>query len=139
MTYEASYGIIPLENKANIWHVLLIQHGAGHWGFPKGHPEDGEEPRQTAARELQEETGLTVFRFLTALPLIEKYQFFVRHQRIEKTVTYFLAEVVGDVVLQVEEVQAFKWVPLAEAATFVTFPAAKALCHQVQQRLDLDK
>lgn len=119
--------------KEDHWHVLLIQHGAGHWwGFPKGHPESGEEPQETAARELHEETGLTVLRFLSQSALVEKFQFFARSERVEKTVTYFLAEVTGDVVLQVAEVYACKWVPLSEAATHVTFPAAKSLCQQAQ-------
>ena len=37
---------------------LLIQHHAGHWGFPKGHQEKGEDDLTTARRELQEETGI---------------------------------------------------------------------------------
>lgn len=33
-------------------------HGAGTWSFPGGHMEFGEQPVQTAQRELYEETGL---------------------------------------------------------------------------------
>lgn len=136
MVYETSYGIIPLCKKAGEWHVLLIQHdAAGHWAFPKGHPEKGEEPRQTAARELQEETGLEVLRYLSHSPFMEKYHFFAKGQRIEKTVMYFLAEVTGEVALQAEEIKAAKWVPLSEAATHVTFPAAKTICNQVFQSI----
>jgi mutator protein MutT len=43
--------------------ILLQRRGpnsylAGHWDFPSGHVEQGEDMRATAARELQEETGL---------------------------------------------------------------------------------
>lgn len=136
VVYEASYGIIPLAKKEGEWQVLLIQHGAAdHWAFPKGHAEEGEEPRETASRELFEETGLTVSNYLTSLPFIEKYQFFSRGQKIEKTVTYFLAEVTGELNLQVEEIRASRWVPLSVAADHVTFPAAKTICNQVIKTL----
>ena len=58
MKKEFSFGIVPLQCVNEQWQVLLVQHQAGHWAFPKGHAEIGEEPKQTAERELLEETGL---------------------------------------------------------------------------------
>jgi bis(5'-nucleosidyl)-tetraphosphatase len=135
MAYEASYGIIPLCKKSGEWQVLLIQLHAGHWGFPKGHAERKEQPQDSAKRELQEETGLEVLRFLIEQPLIEAYQFFSRGNRIEKTVSYFLAEVHGELKLQKEEVKASKWVPLSEAIQHLTFPASKTICQRAEQLL----
>lgn len=135
MAYEASYGIIPLYNDSGKWQVLLIQLHAGHWGFPKGHAERKEQPQESAARELQEETGLEVQRFLFEQPLIEAYHFFSRGKRIEKTVSYFLAEVHGELKLQTEEVKAAKWVALSEAIEHLTFPASKTICQRAEQLL----
>lgn len=39
--------------------VLLVK-GISKWGFPKGHVEEGEQPFETAVREVYEETGLRV-------------------------------------------------------------------------------
>ncbi|MGW7296098.1 NUDIX domain-containing protein [Streptomyces xiamenensis] len=45
-------------------HVLLIERGwdpyAGRWALPGGHVDEGEMPREAAARELEEETGVAV-------------------------------------------------------------------------------
>jgi 8-oxo-dGTP pyrophosphatase MutT (NUDIX family) len=38
--------------------ILLIQDSKGRWTIPKGHIEENETARQTAEREIREETGL---------------------------------------------------------------------------------
>lgn len=128
---QSSFGIIPLKSVAkNQWEVLLIQHQAGHWSFPKGHSEKGEEPQQTAERELLEETGLQISQFLSDHPFIEKYWFMTKGIKIEKTVTYFLAIVKGEIKLQEEEIKHYMWVPLEKAEEYVSFKEAKRICHE---------
>jgi 8-oxo-dGTP pyrophosphatase MutT (NUDIX family) len=46
--------------------VLVIRHARGEWIMPKGHVEPGEQPEQTALREVREETGLEA-RIVTPL------------------------------------------------------------------------
>src|SRR6478609_1185735 len=54
-----SGGIIFRRSKNNGQiEILLIQDAKNRWTIPKGHVEPGEEPKQTAEREIQEETGL---------------------------------------------------------------------------------
>lgn len=131
MKHEQSYGVIPLKKIKEEWYVLLIQHHAGHWSFPKGHPEGVEIPLETAKRELFEETGLVVSQILSDQPLEENYHFKWDGHTIQKKVHYFIAEVKGDVILQSEEIANHQWTAIEEAEKKVTFPEAKRLCRQV--------
>lgn len=129
---EVSYGIVPLIRKGGVWNVLLVKHHSGdHWGFPKGHPIGGEDPKETAIRELLEETGLKVLRFLVDDDITEKYSFVRKGVSVSKSVTYYIAEVSGDIFLQFEELCGGKWVPLFEAESHITFPESRHVCQRV--------
>lgn len=135
MKSDYSYGIIPLRRRGQQWEVLVIQHQAGHWAFPKGHSERQESPRQAAERELMEETGLTVESFLTTDPLIENYIFTHKNVKISKTVKYFPALVLGDVVLQESEIRASLWMELPDALNRLTFSEGRRLCLELSEFL----
>ncbi|MBX4201667.1 NUDIX domain-containing protein [Candidatus Saccharibacteria bacterium] len=51
-------GIVYRQSPKGDVEILLIQDSKGRWTIPKGHIEDGETARQTAEREIREETGL---------------------------------------------------------------------------------
>ena len=54
-----SGGIVFRRNQQNQkLEILLMQDAKNRWTIPKGHVEEGEEPKQTAEREIREETGL---------------------------------------------------------------------------------
>ncbi len=133
MKNDYSYGIIPLRREEQTWFVLLVQHYAGHWAFPKGHAHVGESPQQAAERELFEETGLKVQAYLSDQVLSEHYYFTFNKQRINKVVDYFVALVEGPVVLQEDEIKASRWSTLSEAMQIMTFKEGRALIHQVLQ------
>lgn len=135
MRKEHSYGIIPLRLHEKKWQVLLVHHRAGHWAFPKGHPERDESPRQAAERELREETGLIVHRYLLSEPLTENYIFTLHGEQVFKTVQYFLALVKGQEVIQESEIQAIQWLSLPKAYDRITFQEGKNVCLQVSEFL----
>lgn len=139
MKKDYSYGIIPFCKKGGRYYIFIIKHLGGHWSFPKGHPDSGEEPIQTAIRELFEETGLKINEntLLTNPILEENYTF--RHQDhfIQKKVQYFIGEVElpDDVTLDYGEILEGKWVEVNEAPMHVTYEEAKKICRETAQIL----
>ncbi len=127
---DLSYGIIPLKRFEGQWRVLLVHHIAGHWSFPKGHPEEGESPKETASRELHEETGLKVVAFLSEELLEEKYVFSYQKEKILKTVRYFIAQVDGKEYPQLDELFGCEWFSFDEAREKISFPNTEALLDQ---------
>ena len=67
---EKSCGALVYRKKQDKYELLLIKHRyGGHWSFPKGHVEQGENELQTALREIKEETGLDLLTVNDILPL----------------------------------------------------------------------
>ncbi len=136
MTEETSYGIIPLRLEDDEWEVLLVQHkNGGHWGFPKGHPEEGESPKETAERELTEETALQVTEYLPEHQLTEHYSFERGGETVGKTVHFFHALVHEELALDQSELLSAKWLPLEELLSYATFPEEKVLYAQLIAQL----
>ncbi|MFI5334188.1 MAG: bis(5'-nucleosyl)-tetraphosphatase [Chlamydiales bacterium] len=138
MILEESFGIVPLSQESGTWKIFLILHKAGrHWSFPKGHSTPGENPLDTAKRELQEETGLTLVSLVREIPFIENYQFKRRGKLISKRVSYFPAIVEGVPKLQPEEIREGRWFDLKTALQVLSFPEARAICQEVMKILNL--
>lgn len=128
---EYSYGIVPLRKHGGDWQVLLIQHSrAKYWGFPKGHAETGESPKEAAVRELFEETHLKVVRLFSESFFEEHYHYTLRGQLINKTVCLYVAEVTGELQLQVEEVSDGRWFNIQNAISHLTYEIDKSICRQ---------
>ena len=129
---DFSCGVVPWRRAEDgTLEVLLVQHRAGHWAFPKGHPEAGESHLETALRELAEECGISAVRLQPEPVLKEQYSFAGRGGAlIEKTVHYFLGEVLpeaGALVLQEEEVQDAAWLGAEAARECMSFDEGRRL------------
>ena len=69
MIREKSCGALVYRKKQDKVELLLIKHrNGGHWSFPKGHVESGENEYQTALREIKEETGLDLLEIRHVMP-----------------------------------------------------------------------
>lgn len=134
---DESFGIIPILRQGNSYSFLLIQHQAGHWGFPKGHANSGESHLQTACRELQEETGISDYTLLEGVSFSESYTFTRKGETFAKTVTYFLALVKSaTVVQQIEEIQNYTWANYETAINLITYAPSRQILQDVNQYLN---
>jgi bis(5'-nucleosidyl)-tetraphosphatase len=131
---EFSYGILPLKKDEKGWQALLIQHNAGHWAFPKGHANPGETERETAERELEEETNLKIVRYVLDEPLEEHYMLERDGKQIKKTVYYFAAEVQGTLKLQEAEVQSAEWLRFRDVGVRLSFGEIRSLFVKFQRQ-----
>lgn len=113
--------------------LLLIKHRyGGHWSFPKGHVEAGENEVQTALREVNEETGLTIDLMEGFRECVEYYP----KPNVKKQVVYFLGYARDDSVhKQEEEVSEVKWLALDDALSAVTFKNDKNLISRAKSFL----
>ena len=129
MKQEKSCGCIVL-NQNN--EVLLIHSNKGHWGFPKGHVEEGETEIQTAIREVKEETNIDV-------EVIERYRYtqsYSPEEGIIKEVVLFLGKNMGDNQKpQIEEVSEVKWFEFNEAIKKITYDNSREILLKLKEDL----
>lgn len=132
---DEAFGIVPIDRRTNGDYFLLIQHHAGHWGFPKGHAEAEESPEVAACREFEEETGIQDYALLPG-SFTEQYRFVDSGRSIEKTVVYFPALVRSNTVIcQAKEIRDFAWLTYEAALEKLTFAQSKQLLAEVRQHL----
>ena len=128
---ETSYGGVVVRGD----EVLVITPaGKRVTALPKGGATPGESGEQSAAREVREETGVTA----TVREPLGDVRYWYRRGgvRVAKTVHFFLCDyVAGDTADHDHEVDEARWMPLAEAATALSYPGERALIERAQSRL----
>ena len=125
MTYEKSCGAIVVRRNAENIEILLIRSAKnGHWSFPKGHVEPGESERQTAKREIMEETSIDV----EILPHFREVMTYSPKEGVQKDVVYFLASPKNtDFAPQQGEIAQVSWVNMAPLPDVLTYDNDKQL------------
>lgn len=126
MKQEKSCGCVIIDKNK----VLLIKHKKGHWGFPKGHIEKGETLKETAIREVKEETNIDV-------EIIKEKQYEMEYspeEGIMKKVIFFIAKPTSkEAKPQETEVQKVEWVTIEEAIEKLTFDNAREILKKIRE------
>jgi len=129
---ERSAGAIVFRREGgNILYLLLNYPGrsssGGYWHLPKGNIEKGENPLDTARREIGEETGQTDIVFVEGFMKWIKYFYRAEGKMISKIVTFYLAETRSEQVTVSFEHTGYTWLPYEEALAKLTFANAKGI------------
>lgn len=115
---EKSCGAVVVKRMNGKLYTLMIRQNQGHWCFPKGHVENGENEYETAEREVREETGLDV-SFIDGFRESVVYS---PRENVMKEAVYFLAEPCGgNEKKQDEEISEMHWADMFETLALITY------------------
>lgn len=132
--YEKSCGVVVFKESAKR-EYLLLHYPGGHWDLAKGHVEKGEDEKQTALRELEEETGITSVTLIPGYREVISYKYHRGKQLSTKEVVYFLGKTEENAIQISHEHQDFIWLPYTEAVEKLTFENAKELVRKAEKVL----
>jgi len=136
---EQCYGIILIfKEPENMFLILERRETKNDWTFAKGHQEENETPRETALREVEEETGIKDIEILDFPLISEKYEVKKEDKVNLKVNEYFIGYVKNkDVKIQEKEIQSYKWVTFEEALDLFVHERRKEVLRQAQKYLEV--
>ncbi len=131
--YEKSCGAVVFRNIGGITRYLLIKNRrSSNWSFPKGHVEDGENLKQTAKREVLEETGIHIDIFPG---FMSRSQYTIQN-KIQKTVHIFAGTTKDEQTkIQYEEIEDYIWLPFESAHKYLKFENDKQILAEANEFL----
>jgi len=115
--------------------VLLIQDAKNRWTIPKGHIEDGEDARETAIREIGEETGLKNVKVLDYMGQVD-FKFQREDALVLMTTQVYLMEALGGEDVQKEEwMNGIHWFDAKDALEMVEYDDVRTLVEEALEKM----
>ena len=110
--------------------VLVVKQTSGFYGFPKGHVEIGETEKETAIREVKEETGLDI-KIISDKRYTQSY---IVKENVHKDVVFFIAKLENNnEKRQVEEIEEILWIDINEVENILTYDSLKELWKEAKK------
>jgi 8-oxo-dGTP pyrophosphatase MutT (NUDIX family) len=130
-----SAGAIVFRRENNEIKYLLIKYGWGHWEFPRGGIEKGENLEETARREIKEETGIEDVNFIKGFK--EWIKFFLKQEgeNIMKIAIFLLAETKTKEIRLSHEHDDYLWLNYEDALEKLTFDDSKKVIEKAHNFL----
>ncbi|MCX8192967.1 MAG: NUDIX domain-containing protein [Nitrososphaeria archaeon] len=126
MIEERSAGAVVFYISENLKiEYLLLHYEAGHWDFPKGAIEVGENEVDTARREVWEETGIDNIEIIPNFRREIKYFYKKLGELVKKEVVFYLARSNTKEVRLSYEHKGYIWLEYPEAMRKLTFNTAR--------------
>jgi len=130
--YSAGGVVYKFEN--NGLKILLIStKDRKVWALPKGLIEKGEEPKETALREIKEETGIEG-KIIDEIGETS-YWFVLNGEKYFKTVKYFLVEYTNGQIFPQWEIDYAEWFSPEEAIKKITYSSDKEILKKALEKI----
>lgn len=115
---------------------LLLHHTSGHWDFPKGNIESGEDEKQAARREILEETGIQDVNFLEGFREKIEYRYKRGEKLIHKEVIFYLLRTNTKKITLSNEHIAYVWNKYDNAVKQLTYKNTKNVLTEAKKFLE---
>ncbi|SRR6266508_2470126 len=132
----SSGGVVYRQTQDTIEIIIIAVGEKRRWQLPKGLVNRGENPDQTALREVREETGIDSI----LLDLIDKIEYWYYGQsgskriRFHKVVHFYLLEFQsGNTEDHDQEVEEARWVEIDEAQELLAFKSEKEIVRKAKE------
>lgn len=131
---EKSCGAIIFKvQKDSSTKYLLLHYEAGHWDFPKGHQEKNETEKQTALREINEETGIKKIKFIAGFKENINYFYKKGENIVYKDVVFYLLQSTTEKVKLSKEHIGYSWLSYDNAYKKITYKNSKELLRKADE------
>ncbi|MBI2184937.1 MAG: NUDIX domain-containing protein [Thaumarchaeota archaeon] len=134
MIEERSAGAVLYHDGDRV-EYLLLNYPAGHWDFPKGNIEKGEDELTTVRREIMEETGIKNIAMEAGFRKVVEYHYRRKEGLVHKKVIFYLAKSPTTKVQLSFEHQGYSWRPVNEALRKVSYDNSRRILSEADRFL----
>ncbi|MBF0503954.1 MAG: NUDIX hydrolase [Candidatus Omnitrophica bacterium] len=119
--------------------VLLVNQNSRTWSLPKGHVEAGEDPLETASREIMEESGVGALHFIQMLGVYGRYKIGIsggEDKKEWKVICFFLFKTrQNDLAPRDPSNPQARWVDCDQVENLLTHPKDKAFFKSIRSQI----